>query len=180
MTRPRDSQRSKVYAAEEALRTDITEDDALWIADKITHSRWWAKRVNATLAKSPVMFVDFNTCGARTASQVRGGTRTIYLPFKARSSVTQLSVYHALAHLIVTDDNIAWHGPEFCRLELEMVRRFYSSSVESNLRTEFRKRGVKTRTMSEEAKDAARERWYVQKEKTLQSDLERLLKDLGE
>lgn len=155
----RDSQRTKFYNAERTVpQTALGHQAAVAFGQKITRSAWWKKRHPRELLIT----------GYARANQG-------CLVYKAQSAIfgdadTKLKVIHNLAHqLVVATENpneVAWHGPEFVRLYLQMVERYIGKDAKFNLTAIFRQNGVKTTTWSPEAKAKAKERALKNPERT--------------
>lgn len=143
MSRQRDSQRSKVYAAEHILlkegmagreRLDTVEEMQAWV-DKIVASAWWRKRYPRV-----------------TKIEVRPGAgqrRALAFPHRRIISMPRWSrrkgiIIHEIAHLVVPT-NVASHGWEFCSEYLAILRHFLGKADHDALKAEFDKRRVKYR-----------------------------------
>jgi|GEM_PF-2416170 len=134
--RPRDSQRSKIYASEKGLRrgqrfADMRECQKY--VDLVVFSPWWQERF-----------------GSRARVQARDGRgrrhagafdhkRAITLPRWSRS---ELIILHELAH-IATPLQFGAHGPEFARNYLELVRSFMGERAGARLENAYREHGVR-------------------------------------
>jgi putative metallohydrolase (TIGR04338 family) len=161
--RPRDSQRSRVYAAERAAFGDA-----------------WRKPLGSGAVADIEAFVR-KCCaskllqrrypGARRPPRIRDGRghrRCTYDPSIhaltfPRWGRTKPVVLHELAHALTEGPDRAWHGWEFCECYLYLVRVFIGRGAEDNLRREFKARRVKfrqprTRQMTDEQREAARQR----------------------
>lgn len=165
----RDSQRQKVYNAENAVRERLDlegvnkryDDMAALTArvDAIYRSAWWKGNVRKKEKHcGPIKVTDGRHC----RSAIACGTNVIKMPRWARSEMVLL---HELSHIacarIYGDNNIAAHGREFCRMYLSMVRRFMGRKVHDMLRDSFRERGVKYRkpiNLSPEERERRRQR----------------------
>lgn len=164
-SRLRDSQRSKVYAAERASIQSAPEERFRNLSDiehylvKMISSAWWQRRypVRSIAVKSGA--------GTRNAmgtnySRTRG---MISIPLWARQETV---ILHEVAHVVAgaTYGSIPAHGREFCKVFLDLIRWRMGDEAWRSLKDEFRERKVKhtlasrTREMSEEQKQAARER----------------------
>jgi putative metallohydrolase (TIGR04338 family) len=144
MKRPRDSQKSKVYAAERRIQ----RGDQGWsyqetqdFVDRITRTRWWLNRQGP-----PFVYVKDGR-GTRWALAFdpyvtpKGEYRpaTINLPRWARDPIV---VLHELTH-ILTPATEAAHGETFCGTYLALVKRFMDIETRDALRQSFREHGVK-------------------------------------
>lgn len=163
-SRPRDSQKSKLYAAErEALEGLVAEQWGAgevaviqaWV-DKILSSAWWRRRY-----PSVRKVVVEDGAGHRSAMAKRRDLRLIIeLPLWARKDWV---VLHELAHHATDAKHwgVAAHGREFARVYVELVEHIMSKEAGDALRAAFREGKVKyskPRTMTAEQKRAAAER----------------------
>lgn len=161
MSRPRDSQRAKVYRAE-AQAFKGGEHDAIIGAgtlaevglymEKVRGSAWWRKHFGRSLT-----FYDLaDGRGCRSASYRRLGSRFTYPTWSRKPWV----VLHEMAHA-VTADHLPWHGREFCRHYLKLVRHYLGADAEGALKKAFAEHKVKwkkKRVMTLAAREALRER----------------------
>ena len=148
MARPRDSQRSKVYAAElesggaamqnPPARLKTVYRCQAWV-DEITNSRWWQFR--SGVAKVKVFDGRGTTCarGGYFGNHGKKNGWGVNLPKWARS---EMVILHELAH-ILTPVNEPWHGRRFCRNYLALVGRWMSRDSAIKLRACFKKHRVK-------------------------------------
>lgn len=166
MTRPRDSQRAKLFKAERDLLfahrpsatakrkqkrpltlfsfPPLSEDEAFAFAYATINSRWWTNNGGRNLR---LAVVDWTT---KYCTITRSGWKRGYdcLSLIDRN---ELFILHALAHTL-HDEDTAWHGPEFARQYLRLVDRFVGEVAGKALRAEFAKQRVKARVLSHEAK----------------------------
>ena len=145
MSRPRDSQRSKVYEAEEnfhwlllsnQLERCILNIHSLraWV-DGITSSDWWRQRYPGVHS---VEVKDGRR--RRRACGWREGTRgTISLPRRSRQ---QSSILHELAHVVI-NNTVAAHGPMFVQHYLALVDMWIGELEGAALRWFLAKNRVK-------------------------------------
>lgn len=139
MSAPRDTQRSKVYAAENVVYPKspegLTVAEVQEFVTKVVRSSWWADRY-------PTGLVAVNDGrGRRSACAI--GRVEISIPRWARSRHV---VLHELAHIAMTrlhGSRVADHGWEFCSAELALVRRFIGVAAHDALRDSFRAHGVR-------------------------------------
>ena len=140
--RPRDSQRSKVYAAEtRAIGSKVefeTVAECQEFVDKVTRSRWWKSCCHPNRVGATVLVEDGRARRSAAASYSRWA---IYLPHYYRERAT---ILHQLAHLLNRRRG-AVHGPEFCALLLELVKRFMGPEDAAKLKAEFKRTKVKHR-----------------------------------
>lgn len=137
-TRPRDSQRAKLYNAERIIcagqRFDHVNDVQTYV-NKITNSRWWS--VNFPLAPKYIRVRDGR--GRRSACAERHAP-IIKLPRWAR---TEFTILHELAHITLNGKNVPDHGREFARILLSMVGRWMGNNTKKSLRASYKEYGVK-------------------------------------
>ena len=139
---PRDSQRSKVYAAEQATsmcragaEPDLRsmKDLAEFVNGRIVGSSYWRRSHPKVKA---VIVADGRGRSAAGGSYYR---RRITMPLWSRS---RLIVCHELAH-VVTDPEEPAHGWAFCAEYLRLVERFIGRAEAEELRASFKAHGVK-------------------------------------
>jgi putative metallohydrolase (TIGR04338 family) len=114
---PRDSQRSRLYDAERALRGGrrfVTVDECQAYVDGVLASEWWRSRFPRVRA---IRVTDGR--GRRHAGAFVESAR-IALPKWAR---TERVLLHEIAHHAAPRAAAA-HGPEFARIYVELVREF--------------------------------------------------------
>lgn len=170
--RLRDSQRSKVYAAERVAFPGFggTGSEARFRAvadieaylDKIISSAWWRRRYPKVRT---VQIKDGRGTTFARGGYNPDGTGTLNLPMWARNEPV---ILHELAH--VATDSIHGprgtppHGREFCSTFLGLVRWQMGEQAWRALKDAFREGKVKhtlaprTREMTDEQREAARER----------------------
>lgn len=175
MPRPRDSFRKRVLDSEAKVPCSTRIREAVdgsgtmqGIVPLIVKSRWWQSRlpeIDPPNRRSLVVeWAQTTKCAAERwegpAVQNPDGTvhrvefRSIEL---ARSKeIRVLDVYHALAHHLHPEDT-AWHGPEFCKALLDLVKKF-DPELHPVLVEQFKADKVKTRTWSAEARERAKQR----------------------
>lgn len=168
-TRPRDTQRQKVYDAENRFRQAHNPD--AWRADPCDRIedideilRWckrlsryaWFEKAYPTAAKA-VLFLEIKDGrGTRTA---RGGRYHLSLPLWAR---TKAVILHELAHCVTEWEfsrpgyNPAWHGWEFCKVLLKLSYHVFGPDGQKALRGEFRAGRVRYKTPRKPMSEAQR------------------------
>ncbi len=164
--RPRDSQRSRLYAAEQAVggygsnggQPLPTMADIEAYLDKLTSSAWFRRRWDRVY---PGTYRLRNGAGNRKAT---GGMNDLTYP---RWSRYEWMVLHELAHHIVErhsgSSTQAWHGWMFCSVLLELVEHAFGAEMAKRFKAEMKKRNVKytkpraKQPMSEERKAQLRE-----------------------
>jgi len=148
MARARDTQRGKVYKAEEHLpealkgRKFETLVECQAYYDRIVHSRWWLRRAMPT----QIFLRDGRgTRMARAYSNWAGGY--INLPRWSRKEIVML---HELAHILHRRSNRYLgradprsHGASFVRAFLDLVRRWMGPETAKVLRESMLEPGVR-------------------------------------
>lgn len=142
MARPRDTQRKKLYLAEDSLRHHPANDKLPTVpemqafVDKLLAEAWSRRRFgNANV----------EVHDGRGRSRAGGSRKTwrgpawITMPTWSRS---KLIVCHELAHALA-GENEAAHGPEFTRRYLELVEHVLSDGAARMLRERFVQARVK-------------------------------------
>jgi len=151
MSRPRDSQRKKVYAAErEAFEWDFSRPEdhemrTLASLEETVRLILTHPVVRARFKYAPYS-VKFEATRARRGSA--HGTSLIKLPRYARRPHNYAYVLHELTHIILTAElpgQTAWHGREYATTMLFLVDYFMGQTVAERLRVAYRKHGVKWR-----------------------------------
>ena len=152
----RDNQRSKIYAAEHAAFDGKFPCDELHnlsvaqcqaFVDRVTHSSWWAKRYGKTCD------VEVRPGKARRHASASPKLMVTWLPRWSRKPWVML---HELAHIAVDEilfnkysgfgEIPAWHGPEFAKEYLALIKRFIGNDEAAALRAEYKSHRVKYRT----------------------------------
>jgi len=157
--RPRDSQRSKVYAAERKHSQWYDDNQYAnlgeiqsWV-DSICKSRWFINRFpRHALDKKAIMKYGRSADGikvldGRGRQRPCGSTRGfIKLPKWSRF---ELVILHEIAHVVTTRYSTnnrklpAYHGRDFCANYLTLVRRFLGKEAGKELRECFKRHKVK-------------------------------------
>jgi putative metallohydrolase (TIGR04338 family) len=135
--RPRDSQRSKLYAAERTVRAGRRFPDLAACqkyVERVLESSFWAAR-HPGIAKIEVR----DGRGRRHAGSYDHAQR-IALPRWARS---ERIILHELAHQS-TPVTCAAHGPEFTRNYLDLVAHFMGPTSAAELGATLRAHRVRT------------------------------------
>lgn len=155
MKRPRDSQRSKLFQAENCLPlvNHLPTVPAIQsYVNKILHSRWWKNRFTVTTIKVE------DGRGRRTAAAWH--THFAGIIAMPRWSRYELVILHELAH-IATPENCASHGREFARNFVDLVTRRMGNDTAKALKASFDKGKVKWRK-KRQLSDAERARLSAQ------------------
>ena len=161
--RGRDVQRSKLYAAEKAVRDTIPErkfdpsnlDAVQAYVDKLQRSAWFKRRWQHR-PRIVVGHARGNACASAW------GSRLILLPRDKQWAWCEIVILHEVAHCLTNwhPDGGA-HGRDFARTFLELVRHQCGDEAWRMLRDSFRDHKVKwhrRREVSEEQKQAGAER----------------------
>jgi len=137
-TRPRDSQRIRVYRAHWALDDRLkaksmgSVDEVQAFVDEVVRSAWWRSR---TGSRKRIRVGDGR--GRRSAGSVGGEIR---IPRAARTVPT---ILHELAHEWVRDPTTAIHGPEYAGAFLQLVEEFIGGGAAAILRIAYLEHGVR-------------------------------------
>lgn len=139
IARRRDSQRSRVYDAEQDTRFhwggNWTDSDWLERAQdyctRIIASKWWAKNVGHGWT------VELRSIRGRRAFY--RGSGVVDLP---RSRANRATLIHELGHHGQKSHKGGWHGPYFTSLHLRLVRRWLGREAWKELREAYRKHRV--------------------------------------
>ena len=139
----RDTQRSKVYAAENkalkpfAVRIETVPEIERYV-ERVRKRATLARRYGPELAR-PIRVGD-----GRMRRRAGGDAAGIYMP---RWSRTQWIVLHELAHTISIRkhgrSNIAGHGREYCAVYIDLVRYMIGKEAADALKASFVEHGVK-------------------------------------
>ncbi len=157
---PRDSQRSKVYAAEEFLRSEgrrfSSLDEIQQYVDKLVGSAWWGRRSN-------VRSIKVHPQRSNASAMAHPSRRTIHMPEWAWcESIVLHEVAHVWTERAAAPEAIPSHGREFARNLLELVGRQMGADCRRRLKASFVEHKVKhslpRRPMTEEQRQAAAER----------------------
>lgn len=150
-SKPRDSQRQKLYDAECAFnhathRLETLEEVQEYV-DSITRTRWWKSRYFGSFENSGWRFRGNGKYqvrikdgrGSATSYRLRGEVK---MPHWSRYKGI---VLHELAHQLVPPQ-YAGHGPEFAKMYLLMVKRYMGRDAWRFLKWQFDRYGIKYRT----------------------------------
>lgn len=153
----RDSQRSKVYKAENSLKDRDTEFPKLYerfddmgnlrnYIKQVVNSKWWQKYKAPDMGEKndiPMRNPRFDELtirdgrGNRRATAVRLASE-ITFPIWARY---RLVILHELAHILQSQK--PGHGRQFCRVFIDLVRRFAGKAEADALKQAFKDHKVK-------------------------------------
>lgn len=170
MTKKRDTQRSKVYRAEEALKSlvgseGLTVPECQALIDKWASSAYLRRHYPQASVRCEVRdgrghrrAVYYSEYAVQEAGFFTGWRPVIHLPKWARS---KLVLAHEYAHHLAPEG--AKHDHEWAALYLYLVRVFIGKWAEDELKASFKTNRVKfrppvKRTMTDAQRQAARER----------------------
>ena len=166
--KPRDTQKHKIYAAENDLKRLSPKfenfEDCCKYVKKVCGSKWLLKKYEQRCRRMAWHTEPFNISveEGRSNAFARGSyyANSISLPKWAQ---TELVALHEIAHVLVSHDRIAGHGPEFAKCFLDLVKHFMGKEMHATLKASFKKHKVRTkvrvkRIMTEEQKNVLRER----------------------
>ncbi len=123
MTRQRDTQRKRLYAAEAIYLGTTKQLDDIFEVQKLVTKVWKSKRVQAAFPAMMPNSVPYVGDG-RGRRNAGGDRRGIYMPIWSRSEGI---VLHELAHTMAervfgsSYEHKSWHGWEFCSVYLKLV-----------------------------------------------------------
>ena len=145
--RPRDSQRERVYESERAALLDDTlmsHKDLQNLLNRIAKSKSWQNKVFTSGWPRNIPTIRFSPRGNGGGHYApwEGYYGTIML---TPTGCTRRLLMHELAHHVTEHAHYraAWHGWEFCAIELQLVSRWMGADEARRLKAEFRKRKVK-------------------------------------
>lgn len=152
--KPRDTQRSRVYAAENEFRRVIGDKQFheqlgyLMFVEKVERSKWFRQKYGARAFEVKD--------GRGRTSAGAWGSRHITLPKWARTPVV---ILHEIAHCVThtEHDSVAGHGWEYVAIFLDLVRHFLGVEAHGKFRTILKQHRVRMRAkrvMSPEQKAA--------------------------
>lgn len=175
--RPRDSQKSKVFAVEDTLRQTLKPGDTdlrYWTAH-IMHSAWFKRRATVRQPETVDVRKALNPGHCEfTRSQWSGYTLIL-----GRNRFDKLGATHALAHMMAHSELNRLnciepsHGRTFARCFLELVKREWGNDTAKQLRVLYQDHRVKRIAVSEETREKRRASWeqrQIVEAKSLWSD----------
>lgn len=137
MTRQRDSQRQKLYNAEQVVRPvhqgkrfETVEEISAYLETARQH-KWWKTQFGA------FPYQPFRVRPGFGARHAHGGGTTITLPIWAR---TELVIWHEIAHCITQwkYPSRAAHGREYAQIFLSLIRHYLGQAAHDALKAAFR------------------------------------------
>lgn len=147
MARPRDSQRSRLYASEwevfgwskEKFRDMGELEEYLWNVLEHRHVQRKYQMARDIVSGTQRLKIS-NGAGHRRAMTIRQEDKIIVsFPRKMRS---EWVVVHEIAH-VLTPADVAGHGREFCRTYLELVGLFFGVETRNKLKAAMKKHNCK-------------------------------------
>jgi hypothetical protein len=155
--RVRDTQKSRVYAAEDAFRRliddrAIVDRVAAWaFIEKVERDKWFRRTYGVW---------SFRIKDGRGTRIARGGYGRLNLPRWSRTPVVML---HEISHNVTGafECRGGAHGWEYCRAMLALVRHFLGREAHDKLRACYRERRVRykrPRVLSEGQRTALAQR----------------------
>lgn len=143
----RDSQRAKVYKADDVLKPFATPLPEVRDVKRFVRRVWSSKRVRQQYpyATSPTRWVNHppRVDDGRGCRRALGGLSGITIPRWARKTDV---VIHELAHVIVCRElgnETAGHGWQFCSVYLRLVLLFVGREAHDALKASFRQHRVR-------------------------------------
>jgi hypothetical protein len=154
--RPRDSQRSRVYAAERAVEWSKRADEKIGdgglgaaqaYVNRVIGSKAWHKVLGCGDHEREICrWAPVEVADGRGSRKARAGWSRISLP---RWSRKRWVVLHELAHVAAQKRygyySIAGHGWQFCDVYLRLMRRFLGTDEAQKLQRAFREKRVRFR-----------------------------------
>lgn len=139
--RPRDSQRSRLYAAERAAFGHAIDLFSITEVERYVERVWSMKRVQGAFPNLGFLPRVDDGRGRRSAC---ASDRAISVP---RALRMRWVIVHELAHIIAGREfgrrNIAWHGWQFAQTYLRLARLVLGVEAETALKAQFKARRVK-------------------------------------
>jgi putative metallohydrolase (TIGR04338 family) len=162
----RDSNRSKVYAAERTLvfkLSPTTPNPARYVYG-ILDSNWFKKyKPPVVKPKNPVDYDKYsNPCNVKSyqvrikrKGSYRSAANPSYMELAHRSTgnYSIMLILHELAHSVQREG--PWHGRQFCHIYLDLVKRYLGKEWYDSLKGSFRAHGVKLSRFAKRGKKHA-------------------------
>lgn len=147
MSRPRDNQRSRMYASEwecfgwpKMEFKDMAElEEYLW---SVLENRYVQKKypIAREIVSGTQKLKIANGAGFRRAiTRWEGNHILVAFPRKMRCKWV---VVHEIAHVLAPQD-ASWHGREFARVYLHLVRIFFGQEIQNKLKAAMKKHKCK-------------------------------------
>jgi putative metallohydrolase (TIGR04338 family) len=137
MATERDSQRSKVYKAENSVpsgkKFELAKDVQNY-CNRVLKTKWWQENYPAV---TTIEVTDGRGARRASGSRVTRSKIRIKMPKFARKEII---VIHEVVHGLATKG--AWHGKEFCGEYLKVVGHYMGRASEKALRDAFDLNGV--------------------------------------
>lgn len=142
----KDMFRSRVVAAQATVRRPAVGHAELNSLEKrVLKSKWWEAHKAQHQWGDPRLHQD--------CADYDSGSCYFYRP-------AELALMHALAHHMVPyEDDTPFHGPEFAKAYLTIVKRWLGAETKASLALAFVEHKVKFRTWSGAAKEKAKQRY---------------------
>jgi putative metallohydrolase (TIGR04338 family) len=147
--RHRDSQRQKLYDAEQAIRDGLGGDlkgrsEALAFVADVTASKEWKKLVRRHAGwKTDLLLRGVRVTFARRKAKATWAVGANHIHLAAWAVRQRAAILHELAHLLNGDLMAPFHGPVFTGLFLKLVAVFMSDIHAAVLTDSFARHGVK-------------------------------------
>jgi len=162
--RERDSQRSKVYSAEEVLKAFEEPLPSVQDIERFVACVWKSQRVKSAFSRATPRASEPRVKDGRGRRKACGSSSAISMPVWSRNNWI---VLHELAHVICQREHgmrVAAHGWEYCAIYLRLVLYVLGREAHDKLKASFKQHRVrfraraKRRELSEVQREALRER----------------------
>lgn len=140
-TRSRDTQKSRLYAAENAafpakFGPAMSWDEARAYIDGVFRSHWMRTRYPGAAQRWRLNLIRLSDGRSRTSA----GANASYIALP-RWSRTPIVILHEIGHVIAPPR--AWHGHEYAAIYLKLVSQFLGRASHDRLRAEFKRHRVR-------------------------------------
>jgi len=152
--RERDSQRAKfgrVFSATPNTGNGWTNEECEKFFHRVVRSHWYKKQWGSQIHVPPHQWLP---------NQKRVLYRMAWIVARRKYGV-----------------HISRHGRDFCRVYLEMVKRFMGPEAAATLKEEYKKNGIKhykKKELTEEQKEVLRERMFVARQALMAKNVDAL------
>lgn len=162
--KPRDTQRAKLYRADEALNAFAPKLPEVIDVYRFVGKVWKSERVRSAFPKATLHWGEPRIADGRGCRNARGGAHRIIIPRWARNAGV---VLHELSHTITLRTYghamVPAHGWEFCDVYLRLTLYMLGREAHDALKAAMKKHGVrfrpkKKRAMTDEQKAALADR----------------------